>query len=134
MTSGKEELKKAFVEMYRLMPLKRIRIVDLIEKCGLSRSTFYFYYDDLNALYLDCENDAVDRSAEGINDVVLYAVGQDLTEYSSVYIKFLEILSGHSDYIYVFINGSENVSFSQSLVQAHTFVLPKSILIFKNRY
>ena len=40
----------SFVELLNERPFDKISVVDIAEKCGINRNTFYYYYTDVYAL------------------------------------------------------------------------------------
>ncbi|MEA5038472.1 MAG: TetR/AcrR family transcriptional regulator C-terminal domain-containing protein [Clostridiaceae bacterium] len=46
----KKAIMEAFVELLNDAPFDKITVVDISEKCGINRNTFYYYYADVYAL------------------------------------------------------------------------------------
>lgn len=57
----KKAIMDSFVKMLSQKPFDKITIKDIIEDCGLNRSTFYYYYDDIYALLKDVFQTELDR-------------------------------------------------------------------------
>lgn len=43
-------IKETFADMLEEQPLSEITVKDIVEKCGISRNTFYYHYQDIPAL------------------------------------------------------------------------------------
>lgn len=46
----KKEIIASFVKLLDERPLNKITVKDIVEDCGINRSTFYYYYSDVYAL------------------------------------------------------------------------------------
>jgi probable dihydroxyacetone kinase regulator len=46
----KAAIMTSFVELLNERPFDKISVVDIAEKCGINRNTFYYYYTDVYAL------------------------------------------------------------------------------------
>ena len=51
----------SFVKMLSQKSFDKITIKDIIEDCGLNRSTFYYYYEDIYALLEDVLQTELER-------------------------------------------------------------------------
>ncbi|MBR3642090.1 MAG: TetR family transcriptional regulator, partial [Parasporobacterium sp.] len=49
----KQAIKAAFLELLKELPLTRISVRTLSERCGINRNTFYYHYPDIPALLED---------------------------------------------------------------------------------
>lgn len=49
----KKEIKKTFIKLLNEKPLNKISVKDIVDGCGVSRNTFYYYYEDITALLED---------------------------------------------------------------------------------
>ena len=59
--TGKEQLQASFRRLLFAKSLDKITVRDIIEDCGLTRNTFYYYYEDIYDLfddYLDMQTKA----------------------------------------------------------------------------
>lgn len=110
---SKLSIKTAFLELYRTKPLGQITVKELSAACNLSRTTFYFYFEDINALYLECVQDAMAFMEEGLADLVLYTVGRDFDRYVEAYSRHLSGLQEHTDLYIALLSGSENATFRE---------------------
>lgn len=46
----KAAIREAFIALLNERPLDKISVVDIAERCGINRNTFYYYYCDIYAL------------------------------------------------------------------------------------
>ena len=49
----KKAIAESFMELLNERPFDKISVVDIAEKCGINRNTFYYYYSDVYALVDD---------------------------------------------------------------------------------
>ncbi len=56
----KDAIKKTFVELLEEMPMSQITVKMIVEKCGINRNSFYYYYQDLPALVEEMVKDTAD--------------------------------------------------------------------------
>lgn len=49
----KKQLQQAFSELIYEKPFDKIRIKDIVERCGYNRNTFYYYYSDIYGIVED---------------------------------------------------------------------------------
>ena len=116
--STKECIKTHFLDIYKTKPLRKITICDLIKVCNISRGTFYFHYEDIYALYHECENDLIKCLEGGLSDVNLSTVRRDYHEHIKVFSSYLEKYIEHADIIKCFLTGSEGTSFRKAWLQS----------------
>ena len=57
----KKAIMDSFVKMLSQKSFDKITIKDIIEDCGLNRSTFYYYYEDIYALLEDVLHTELER-------------------------------------------------------------------------
>lgn len=43
----KKAIRESFVKLLSEKPFSQITVRDIVEDCGVSRNTFYYYYNDL---------------------------------------------------------------------------------------
>ena len=115
---SKDSIKKTFLELYRTKPLNQITVKEISDSCNLSRTTFYFYFEDINALYLECVQDAMTYMEVGLSDLVLYTVGRDFARYIEAYTTHLSGLQENPDLYVALLNGSENATFRDRWFQS----------------
>ena len=61
----KETLVSAFIELVNDEEFDKITVTDLVDKCGVSRQTFYYHFDDIHSMIswaFDVETKAVCES------------------------------------------------------------------------
>lgn len=54
-TKAEVSIEKAFVELYRKKELSAITVKEICQAAGLSRATFYTYFEDIHSLLSDIE-------------------------------------------------------------------------------
>lgn len=70
MTNLKQKFTDTFMEMLNLKCLDSITVTDIVGKCGVSRQSFYYYFDDIYDLveyFFQQETDKVLREYSDIN-------------------------------------------------------------------
>lgn len=65
----KKAITDTFLELLNEKRLDRITVKDIVEKCGVSRKTFYYYFDDIYDLLEKCLEDLKSSSSDKINDI-----------------------------------------------------------------
>ena len=68
--TSKRQLKKAFAALLSERPLNKITVTAVIERAGVSRSTFYAHYDDIQDLLSAIEKEESERLLQYIRDSV----------------------------------------------------------------
>ena len=104
-------IKKEFLELYRKLPLSKIKVADLIAKCNISRGTFYFYFSDVYSLYRECEQDILVIMENELDGVKMASIHTQKNAYIKQYMKHLAALAELKDRIQIFLRGSEMASF-----------------------
>ncbi len=54
-------IKECFIELLNEMPLSRITVKLIVEKCGINRNSFYYHYQDIQALIEEIVLEEADR-------------------------------------------------------------------------
>ena len=57
----KREIKKTFAELLNQKPLSKISVKDIVDRCGVSRNTFYYYFEDIPTLLNSIVADQADE-------------------------------------------------------------------------
>jgi len=117
----KECIKQTFLAIYRTKPLQRIFVSDLVSACNISRGTFYFYYENIEQLYLECEQDLIDMMETGLNKVVLCTVGgsrKNMTQFIKTYSEHLSRYPKYRELFQCLLEGSECASFRKHWVES----------------
>ncbi len=52
-STGKEQIQESFRRLLFAKSLDKITVRDIVEDCGLTRNTFYYYYEDIYDLFDD---------------------------------------------------------------------------------
>lgn len=108
----KECIKKKFLSIYKKKPLQRIFVSDLVCACNISRSTFYF--ENIEQLYYECEQDLIDIMEHELNKVVLCTVGgsrKNITQFIKTYSEHLSRYPEHKELFQCLLEGSEYAFF-----------------------
>ena len=109
--TSKSSIKGKFLEIYRTKPLGQISVKEIADACNLSRSTFYFYFEDINGLYQACEQDAFKYMETHLPDFVLYTVARDADRYTESIVNHMKMLQQQQDLFTCLLNGSEGSIF-----------------------
>jgi AcrR family transcriptional regulator len=126
----KNSIKIKFLDMYKAQPLNQINVSDLARVCNISRGTFYFYFEDICALYNEYERDLIGRLEEGLPELMLCTVGLDFEKYVDAFGKHLNGYPEYADVIKCFLLGSESASFRDAWFESiyRNFEQPMSFL------
>ena len=119
--STRETIKRVFLRLYKKKPLSRIFVSDLVQACSISRGTFYFYFNNIEDLYHECEQDLIDKMEDGLDKVILCTVGgsrADMTKYIQTYAKHLSRYPKYLEEYHCLLEGSERASFRQCWVDS----------------
>ena len=57
----KKAIRESFVKLLSEKPFSQITVRDIVEDCGVSRNTFYYYYNDLPHLAESIVNEDAER-------------------------------------------------------------------------
>ena len=60
----KKAIMQFFIQMLNESPMDKISVVDIAERCGINRNTFYYYYCDIYALVKELFTIEAQRIAE----------------------------------------------------------------------
>ncbi len=77
----KEALVNAFLELVKEEPFDKITVTDLVEKCNISRQTFYYHFDDIQRM-LEWAFDSETKAVCALTD------SDDLSSNEERYIEF----------------------------------------------
>lgn len=119
--STREYIKQIFLSLYKKKPLHRIFVSDLVSACNIARGTFYFYYENLEQLYHECERDLIDKMENGLDQIVLCTVGgsrKDMTRYIETYSRHLSRYPNYLELYHCLLEGSERASFRRRWVES----------------
>ena len=127
----RDNIKSNFLDMYRSKPLNQINVSDLAKECNISRGTFYFYFEDIYALYHECEKDLIDSMEKGLSEVILCTVGNDFDKYVEVYAEHLKDYTQHIETYQRLLTGSEEASFRKAWFESIRCQYKKSMIFSK---
>lgn len=96
---------EAFCELYKVKPIEKITVKELVSKAGYSRATFYNYFNDVYELLEYVENDFITSLLKEIT----YNIENSLNPNEFVY-TFVNLIRSKERYINVFMNSSNNTS------------------------
>ncbi len=65
----KKAITDTFLELLNEKRLDRITVKDIVARCGVSRKTFYYYFDDIYDLLEKCLEDMKQEAVSKINDI-----------------------------------------------------------------
>ena len=78
---GKDVIKNTFLAMYKEKPLEKIKVKELAERSGISRSAFYFYYEDVYDLYKKYQEEMLIFLEKDLSDIVMSTVVKNKEKY-----------------------------------------------------
>ena len=71
----KKAILETFVELLNEQPFDKITVKDVVEKCGINRNTFYYYYQDIYALLNDLIETELNKALIDMGDVSNWQAG-----------------------------------------------------------
>lgn len=71
-------------------PSAKIKVVDLCEKAGINKSTFYLHYTDIDDCVEKCTGYMIDKAVELASKIDYEAVATDPTSATKAIVKFVE--------------------------------------------
>lgn len=107
----RQRIRQTFVELYLEKPFGRITVNELVEKCYISRGTFYTYYTDTVSLLSELEDTLLSGIAAQMDGVIIQALRGRSQGYVAAYARMLEYISAHSTEFQALLTGSERASF-----------------------
>ena len=69
----KKAIKESFLKLLNERPISQITVRDVVEDCGINRNSFYYHYQDLQALVVEILRENTDRilaEVPGVNRVL----------------------------------------------------------------
>lgn len=67
---SKEMIRSAFLHLLSEKPLERITVADVVERCGLSRNTFFAHYPDVYGVLEDYLKMGLETMSSFLNEAV----------------------------------------------------------------
>ena len=64
MKNKKNILTNAFLEILKEKPIKQITVREIVQKCGVNRNTFYYYFEDIPSLVEELVTGEAERLIE----------------------------------------------------------------------
>lgn len=65
----KKAIKESFLKLLNDRPISQITVRDVVEDCGINRNSFYYHYQDLQALVVEILKENTDRIlAQGLRE------------------------------------------------------------------
>lgn len=64
----KSVISREFLELLSERPFDKISVRDITERCGISRNTFYYYYQDIYALVEEILNAEIEKVSTKVED------------------------------------------------------------------
>lgn len=61
MQKTREEIKRSCLKLLEEKPLNQVTVKAIVEDCGISRNSFYYYYSDIPTLLSDIVMESADR-------------------------------------------------------------------------
>lgn len=92
-------LKDTFIEMYKNKPVNKISVKEICSTAGLSRGTFYIYYENIYTLLEEIEEDLLLdlKSLVKIDTLIVYTE-KDIPVFVKTIKNLIEYIKLHSTY------------------------------------
>ena len=113
-TTAESNIKEAFIELYKKKPLHSITVSEIISKAHISRSTFYFYFEDIFDLYAECEKDIISYIEGDLSSIIMSTITKDRDKYKKSVVANFNRISEEKDTLKCFSQGSERAHFLES--------------------
>ena len=107
----RQQIKDNFIDIYSTKPLNKIRVSELMGKSNNSGSSLYYYFNNIDEVYCECQTDLLNLMAENVVLLDLGVVSNDKSKTKEAFLKFLIILEQNRKELVAFITGSEKVRF-----------------------
>lgn len=119
----KNNIKNAFLELYKEKDINKITVNMLCQKAGINRGTFYYYYSDIYDLILNIETHALIELSK-IFPIIIN--GMLFDEFDNVE-KITEFLEDTGDVFVLFCETRPNLHFQQEIRRFETDYLIKRL-------
>ena len=97
----KQKIQEAFLNLCIQKRLSHITISAVTKKAGCNRCTSYNYYDDINSLLAETEDNLINKLQEKISDIHTSKFPQDVTV---IFPKLLTTFEEYGDIIYTLLS------------------------------
>jgi len=108
----KELLKNSLIELIEIKEYNKITIKEICERANVNRTTFYKYYNDVDSLLLEIEDDIFKIIKNELKD------NHDIN-------RILDVLLINNKYTKVLLVSSPDESFKYKLLDIIDFAIPK---------
>ena len=119
----KKAFKDSLVELMKTSPIRDIPIKAICAGAGVSRSTFYTYYDDQYALLDDIQNEVKGFAKAGYNKFIQNPGKQDVESFFEE--MYREIANNH-DSIQVLLSENGDINFQKKIIEEHIMEMKKT--------
>lgn len=105
-----QDIEQVFLPLYRQWGIDKVSISEICKKCGISRSTFYLYFDDKYAILQGVENRLLDQLKEicfNLPDLLDSRSGSETALRTIAHLRanldwYQVLLSNHGDPMFVY--------------------------------
>ncbi len=109
MSNTKQAIQAAFIALYRKQPFDKIAVKELCVQTPVARTTFYEYYDNLESLKAEIEDELIG----GILDIAKATAAGDFTgmELNLFLSRTLDYIKSHWEENYAFLVSQPNLAY-----------------------
>lgn len=108
----KKWIRKAFSELISEKgSIAKITVNELAERADITKTTFYYHYDDLYAVAEEFENELVEKLNVTLNEII----AENPTDYSNYIEKILLFIKSNEESYRLIINASDTSIFASKL-------------------
>lgn len=114
----KQKLKDSFMLLYAEKSYFNITVNDIAERAGVHRCTFYVYFENINELLREIEDELIEDMAQIDKNLHLLDIYENRNDSSSarrIFSHLFEYFLQHKFYIVTLINPSGDLSFTRKL-------------------
>jgi len=109
-------LKDSLIELMRERPVTKIGIKEICLKAGVSRSTFYTYYDDVFDLLGEIGEEVAAFSEEMVNEMEFRSILGN-AEMVALFKKMLQYIADNKNSIQVLLSENGDLRFQEEFLQ-----------------
>lgn len=114
-TKTKQKIQEAFLDLCMQRGLSDITISAVTKKAGCNRCTFYNYYDDMNGLLAETEDDLIGQLQEKMSELYSEGLPKDI---SAIFSILLTAFEEYGDILYTLLSEKGDPTFRNKLKQA----------------